>query len=137
MSHDVEAPPRRDWSRSSNSYILAVICALAVICIGCAAVVVYANTDRGTGGSSSSEPDTAALKQSGQDACRHYVGLSLKAPATARFSGESSGAAGDTVTVIGAVDSENSFGALLRSNFTCTVSLRQGEWYLDSLSGIN
>jgi hypothetical protein len=39
--------------------------------------------------------------------------------------------------VTGAVDAQNSFGAMIRSNFTCSVRLDGDTWYLTSLTGLN
>ncbi len=56
-------------------------------------------------------------------ACREWVREKLRAPGTADFAGEL--AVQDAVgrwTVTGSVDSENAFGALLRSTWTCTAT---------------
>ncbi len=52
-------------------------------------------------------------------ACEDAVEQLLRAPATASFSSTASGS--DRVVVDGYVDSENGFGALVRSDFQCTV----------------
>lgn len=53
--------------------------------------------------------------------CEERVKQLLKAPSTAEFTTDASG--GGAWTVTGTVDSENSFGAMLRSNFQCTVKI--------------
>lgn len=54
-------------------------------------------------------------------ACKDQVKARLKAPSTAEFSDvEAVGYAG-SYTVTGNVDAENSFGAALRSTFSCDV----------------
>ena len=75
------------------------------------------------------------------DACTSFVKDALKSPATAEFPDFQDGG----VTVIGAekdgpfivvstVDSENGFGALVRNDFTCTVTrVAPGDWRLDDL----
>lgn len=61
------------------------------------------------------------------DALTHahlYIKDRLKSPATAEFGGGVEGVmqSNDTTfTVIGTVDSQNSFGAILRSNYSCKV----------------
>jgi hypothetical protein len=76
------------------------------------------------------------------DACKGFVKRQLKAPSTAKFRNyyEQDGevvvlGTGDgPYTVMSSVDSENSFGAKLRSNFTCKVTLSGGTWKLDDIS---
>jgi hypothetical protein len=57
--------------------------------------------------------------------CEARVENLLKSPGTADFETNASGS-GSSWTITGSVDSENGFGALVRSDFQCTVSL-QGE----------
>jgi len=53
-------------------------------------------------------------------ACENAVETMLKSPSTARFN---SAASGDNPwTIVGSVDSENSFGATVRADYQCTVS---------------
>ena len=56
-------------------------------------------------------------------ACRDAVKDQLKAPSTAEFSGESVTWQGSRATVTGSVDAENSFGAQVRTDWTCQVSI--------------
>lgn len=53
--------------------------------------------------------------------CEARIEKLLKAPSTAEFDSDATGSG--TWTVSGTVDSENSFGAMLRSNFQCTVKI--------------
>jgi hypothetical protein len=55
--------------------------------------------------------------------CEEAVSGRLKAPATAQFNSQESESSPGVWTVVGTVDSENSFGALLRSEFQCTLTL--------------
>jgi len=91
-----------------------------------------------------SEPPTAQdrareMKTDAYLASTNFVRARLKAPATADFpySGDASITEGPigTFTVIAYVDSENSFGATLRTNWACTVSYSGGAlpWHLVSL----
>jgi hypothetical protein len=59
-------------------------------------------------------------------ACEGWVKERLKAPATAEFADSNVTSASGVYTVRGAVDSQNSFGALIRSRFTC-VATHDGE----------
>lgn len=53
-----------------------------------------------------------------------YVKSKLKAPSTTEFEGGTEGVTkinDTTFTVIGTVDSQNSFGAMLRANYSCKI----------------
>jgi len=66
-------------------------------------------------------------------ACQDFVRDRLKAPASADFSGPFSTditRSGDRYTVDGTVDAENSFGAKLRYQYHCEVSLSGDQWTL-------
>lgn len=65
-----------------------------------------------------------------------FIAKRLKAPSTADYDLTVSGGP-DTYVVSGTVDSENSFGAKLRSNVTCEVTIVGDQWRLDSLTGLN
>jgi hypothetical protein len=77
---------------------------------------------------------TSAGKQVGAyRACERAVGTELKAPSTADYSGYT----GSTVTnnsgtyhVSGHVDSENSFGAKIRTSFACDLRDTGDNWDL-------
>lgn len=76
------------------------------------------------------------------DICKDFVKRRLKAPSTAKFrnpyqdDGEVviTGSDNGPFTVRSSVDSENAFGAKLRSNFTCVVTLNGDTWKLDNIS---
>ena len=61
------------------------------------------------------------------DACTAAVKDQLKAPGSADFQGNTDvdyrTTGGDNIMVIGWVDAQNSFGAKLRSNFTCSMDV--------------
>lgn len=74
------------------------------------------------------------------DVCKQFVSDQLKAPGGATwrdpfgdqvtYSGDGDG----PITVDASVDSQNGFGAKLRSTYTCTVSRAGGNnWHLDNL----
>jgi hypothetical protein len=72
------------------------------------------------------------------EACKRAVASELKAPATADFSGPFSSTITEhsdgTYDVVGYVDSENSFGANIRSDWTCTVRSTGDNWDLVDLN---
>ena len=73
------------------------------------------------GGGTSGDEDTAIR------ACEGSVEKQLKAPATAKFSNVNARRVDDTTySVSGDVDSENSFGALLRSSWSGTATTSNG-----------
>lgn len=71
--------------------------------------------------------------------CEKFVKDRLKAPASAEFAPDSEThtlAKGDGAYKVTAwVDSQNSFGAMIRTNYTCEVSYQGNDkWRLDSLA---
>jgi hypothetical protein len=57
----------------------------------------------------------------------------LKAPATARFSGETVEHTAGYDGVTGDVDAQNSFGALIRSHYTCHAWVDGGAWHVGTV----
>ncbi len=71
------------------------------------------------------------------EVCRQFVQNHLKSPSTADFSNESASGYGSTWTVTGSVDSQNSFGGVVRNNYLCKAHSGDGEnWTLDRLRGL-
>jgi hypothetical protein len=69
--------------------------------------------------------------------CERAVKTTLKAPSTADFSGYSDSdikSAGNIYTVAGYVDSENSFGAKIRTDWNCQVRSTGDNWQLVHLN---
>lgn len=64
-----------------------------------------------------------------ESACEDHVKDNLKAPSTAKFDLTSKSTGGGTFEVTGTVDSENSFGAMIRNNVTCSVEYRDETYY--------
>lgn len=67
--------------------------------------------------------------------CHEFVKDRLKSPGSADFSGESVEESGTQQwAVVGVVDSQNSFGAMIRNTYSCTVRYAgNDEWRLVSL----
>lgn len=81
----------------------------------------------------SHEPTAAEQQADAQRACQEkFIPARLKAPATAQFVGVSVSELSGSYAVTGSVDSQNSFGALVRSSFTCTIHSDGDKWVLDS-----
>ncbi len=84
---------------------------------------------------SGSNSDSGELAQvAAQSSCETMVKNHLKSPSTAQFSNETE-TGFDPIAITGHVDSENGFGAMLRSSFHCTGTLQGGgvETTLDSI----
>lgn len=118
---------KRSWKHDPGVWIVTVV--VAVLVIG--GIV----TGTSFGGSTDDEgPDAVGA----QVACQDRVKTALKSPATAEFSGvKAVPQGGNTWTVRGAVDSQNSFGALLRSTFTCVAQSDDGETWTTSKVALN
>jgi hypothetical protein len=70
-------------------------------------------------------------------ACERAVESQLKSPSTADFSGATGStitSSGDTYKVSGTVDSENGFGAMVRSGFSCELREVEDNWELVNVS---
>lgn len=64
-----------------------------------------------------------------QAQCEKWVDKQLKSPSTAKYSDHAVRSAGeDAWTVSGAVDAENSFGAEIRSAWSCDIRLDGDTW---------
>lgn len=106
------------WKTTPGAITLAISASLLLGLVLVVPLVFVA------GGDSEEAGDTAASR-----ACRQeFVPARLKAPTTAKFSDVSIGREGDSryYTVIGNVDSQNSFGAMIRAKFSCYVAVEDG-----------
>jgi len=77
--------------------------------------------------------DSGTNEYLAKDMCHTFVKRRLKAPSTAKFSNETVKGGPSRWTVVGEVDSENSFGAMLRSPYICKEHTTDGgdTWYPD------
>lgn len=91
-------------------------------CLGCLGVIVLLFVGCGIAvGINAAQPRNNNTSYEAIAQCEGRVEDLLKAPATAQFDSSASG--GGPWIVVGAVDSENSFGALVRSTYQCTVTI--------------
>lgn len=105
----------------------AIVAYVAVGCVAASFAVSVFHLDKPAGDGSG---DSARAIS----ACEQSVLTNLKSPGSADFGGESANASGTTWTVSGYVDAENSFGANLRSNWTCRASQATGSsWNATSI----
>jgi uncharacterized protein YceK len=92
----------------------------------------------GSGGSATDDGPDLGDKYAAQVMCEKFVKQQLKAPATAEFDSGPGVQSGKAWVVEGTVDSENSFGAMLRNDFRCKVKyLGNDEWRLQNLAGLD
>lgn len=83
------------------------------------------------------EPDVGD-EYGAQVMCEKFVKDRLKSPSSAEFDSEPGTRSGKAWVVEGVVDSENSFGAMIRSDFTCKIKyLGDDEWKLQRLDGLD
>lgn len=114
--------PVSNKSSSRMPWWLFVVVGVAILAIVIAMIVAY-NHEKNPGDQSRPAVTT----------CQDHVRDRLKSPSSADF-GEprSTFAAGDTAdfyTVTGSVDAQNSFGAMLRSTYSCKITHeRDGTW---------
>jgi hypothetical protein len=87
----------------------------------------------------SSPPSETGKRLDAGRTCENFVKDRLKAPSTADFGDRDVSGSAGTYTVTSTVDADNSFGAKLRSNYTCQVheSADGKNWVLDSLTGLD
>lgn len=118
-------------SQPSNGSALAG-CVLILFIIG---IVIYScSTD--SGGSDSTEPDDGGGGSMAEVMCENFVTDRLKAPSTADFPGADSvdELGSDEYEVTASVDSENGFGAMIRTDYVCTIRYSgDDKWTLVSL----
>lgn len=128
---DIPVPAPMDTPKkksSSNGIAIILLIVLACIVFG-----IYSSTRGGGSGGASPTDDP---NSSAWYACQLFIKQNLKAPSTADFERYSSsrvfkGTDGYHVTMY--VDAQNSFGAKIRSNFSCVVIKNGADWRLVDL----
>lgn len=104
---------------------------------GIVAIGFMANVCAGNGAGSPSRDEAEAV--GAWVVCQQFVEARLKAPSTAEYPGSypdfTRALTDGTFRVDAYVDAQNSFGAMLRIPFSCTVSYRGNDnWHLESLT---
>lgn len=125
-------PGRKPLTRGQKiAGTTAAVLTLAVAAT-CAGLLAANDTNTPT------KPTQATLDTDATSACEHFVDQRLKSPASARYSSEQVSHTGTTYVVGGNVDSQNSFGAMIRNQFVCTETLDTGNntWHLQALDGL-
>jgi hypothetical protein len=105
------------------------VVAIATLIIG---GIIWKASEKSLGSGGSGGSASAA-----ESACRSAVTDELRSPGTAKFSNEQATSEGDSWTVVGTVDSENGFGALLRSDYGCNLTYDGTSFTVDHVDGID
>lgn len=121
-----------DWRRhASLAFKIAV---LGIVGLGVVSVAVIVGSAAGSGDDTLA--DDIGTKWGAESTCEGFVEWRLKAPSTAEYRDTATSYLGDrSWKVVGSVDSANSFGAMLRNRYTCTVQLQPAleRWQLVDL----
>ncbi len=132
-SHIARNPAPAQKAKSNPLLVLILIGLIAVLCL---CVFTFAT-------SSTSTPENPATPTMASIMCEKFVTDRLKAPSTAKFApyrelkittyGKNEGVK-DAFRVIGYVDAQNGFGAMLRNNYICDVQyIGDDNWRLINL----
>ncbi|WP_018254023.1 hypothetical protein [Salinispora mooreana] len=108
--------PQPPAKKKGNPVVAAVgLLVVAGLC-GIGGIVVLSGNDEPQDPVSANRDITAEIM------CEQFIERELRAPATAEYTDPTTRKDGATYTVNGAVDSENGFGAKIRSEYNCIVT---------------
>ena len=129
-----EELPQSTQGLSPTAKTLMIIAAIALISL---CLIQFMGTNGG-GSGGSTKPDEGDATGAAL-ICREFVKDNLKAPTTAKFPSTSEAVIEKMATnlfeVRSYVDSENSFGAMIRTNYSCQVRYKGKDyWNLVDLS---
>lgn len=112
----------------------------AVVCVAFLAFIItpiaIQNTQQALEDGAAAPPETSDQGQEAYYIARRHVEKHLKAPATAKWStpgideGTGWGKKDGAWIVAGHVDSQNSFGAMIRTTWDATLIQRRGKWIM-------
>lgn len=94
---------------------------------GCLALVAAVVAIWVVGSLGGDDEDDGGGEYGARDVCEQFVKDRLKSPSSADFSDTQTTGSGDHWTVTGSVDSENSFGAMIRNTYVCEVEHTSGD----------
>jgi hypothetical protein len=127
---------------------LIAVLVIVLLLGGCMAIAVATGEDKADSPSTDTgsdddapdpdDPDVIGDDIGAQVVCQDFVERQLKAPSTADFGDEEvEHIRGPVWEVVGEVDSENSFGAMIRNNYVCRVKFTGDDnWQLVKLTGL-
>lgn len=119
---EAEAARKKAENASANRWAVGIVLAVLVVAGLCGLKISSKD---------SPEDPSGDAKRVCQE---EFIPKRLKAPKTAEFSGVTVTETAGTYTVTGSVDAQNTFGALVRSSFTCVVHSSGDNWVLDTAS---
>lgn len=112
-----DATPAKSNMKGCGLGCLGMVVAVIALAVACTA------SGGGGGGDDRPPSDYEAEVQ-----CQDWLKEQLKAPSTAKFSGTVSTGGPTAWQVSGTVDAQNSFGAMLRSTWSCAIRLDGDTW---------
>lgn len=128
MAEHITGDAQQDSGRGWR-WVLLVLVGLPVLAVGGCFALLSSG-----GGDDEWEPTSSEASS----ICKGFVKDRLKSPSTADFSAidASVGSGIHAYVVTGAVDSQNSFGAMVRNSFRCALHFAEAEekWRLDDLA---
>lgn len=134
-SSDKLTPPAQPQVNSTSNGTAGCVWSLVIFVV--IFMIVASGSCGGSGSSSSDDPEKEEKTQSAYMA-EEFVKKRLKSPSTASFQNAYDMQVdknGSGWTVRGYVDSQNGFGAMMRSDFTATLHKSGGdEWKLDNIN---
>ena len=133
-----ELPTAEVATKPSRSLTVLKIGCLAPFCIFAVLLLVQAATDKPKTRSQRAPPGSELSMRLAAGAAQEFITEGLKSPSTAKFSSYSRTNVwhlqGKTYKVEGYVDSQNGFGAMIRSRYSCGVrEVGVNRWILVSL----
>jgi hypothetical protein len=116
-----ESRTLREWARTPRGLLV----------LGAGVLIILAAL-AGKGRRPASDDDPI----DGWSSCRRQVVAQLKAPSTAKFTAPSGRKDPErrVGVITAAVDAQNSFGATIRTSFTCTLRKDGGTWVADQVT---
>lgn len=117
--------------RSTAATCGIVVVVLGVVMVGLVLFLVVTTSEE-----PSPERAEERVKHDAWFTCQGFVKDRLKAPSTAefcRYQDAQVAVDGEKYRVVGCVDSQNSFGANIRSSFMCEVRASGDKWLLESV----
>jgi hypothetical protein len=126
----MDAPPAPPVKKGIHPFLIII----GIVFGSCLALVLFANMNGGNRSTSGADPISAFVM------CKQFVTDRLKSPTTAVFPTYSlDGTRVDQLSAkqfraVAFVDSQNGFGATIRTQYSCTVTNTGGNnWKLDDL----
>lgn len=109
--------PEQPAPKKKGNPLLGALAIFVIILLCVVGIVIATSGDE----EEPADPVSADRKINAEVMCEQFIEKRLKAPATAEYTDPETSKAGASYTVKGAVDSENGFGAKIRTPYVCVV----------------